>query len=280
MRQKAAARSIRDFELDFYKMDYNQRVWEGGQNVRDGFAEHEGWRHHEVLYGLYDRILRDHPNVVLENCASGGARNDLGLMGRMHYACESDYSTFPNSIRAINALTLFLPPEALCYYHNHMAYAHQTADLDTHLRVTLFATPIFVGFGAQNADRSTPYFAKTRRYIELAKGFCRPIMANRPEVYHHTPDIGLLTPAEWCVLEYASPDGSVAFAGIFRLSGSGPSEYRFRPRGIDASRDYDLTLDNSGVTARVSGWELATRGVPVRLEAPLTSELVMMRAAC
>jgi alpha-galactosidase len=200
-------------------------------------------------------------------------------MGRMHYACESDYSTFPLSIRAINTLTLFLPPEALCYYHNHIGYAHQTADLDTHLRVTLFATPIFVGFGAQDADRTTPYYEKTRRYIELAKTFCRPIMANRPEVYHHTPDIGLLDPAEWCVLEYAAPDGSAAFAGVFRLSGAGPSEHVFRPRGLDLAKAYDVTLDNRRATLRISGWELATHGVPVRLEAPLTSELILMRAA-
>ena len=197
-------------------------------------------------------------------------------MSRFHYACESDMSVFPQSIRAINALTLFLPPEAVCYYHNHIPYAHHTADLDTHLRVTLFATPIFVGFGAQNADRSTPCFAKTRRYIDLAKTFCRPIMANHPVVYHHTPDIGTFTQAEWCVIEYASQDKTRAYAGLFRIgSDRGSTEYLFRPRGLDIARDYWVALDNSGQTIRVSGWELANRGLTIRLDATLASELVL-----
>jgi alpha-galactosidase len=156
--------------------------------------------------------------------------------------------------------------------------AHQTADLDTHLRVTLFGVPVFVGFGAQNANRSNAYFAKTRKYIELAKGFCRPILANRAVVYHHTPDIGLMGPAEWCVLEYAAPDRSRAYAGVFRLNGHGPAEYVFRPRGLDPARDYEVTLDNAGQAFRVPGRELVNAGIVVRLSAALTSELILFSA--
>jgi alpha-galactosidase len=214
------------------------------------------------------------PDVTLECCASGGGRNDLGMMSRLHYACESDFSMFPRSIRAINGLTLFLPPEALCYYHNHMALAHQMADLDTHLRVTLFAQPIFVGFGAQNADRTTEYFAKTKRYIELSKGFCRPILAGHPVVYHHTPDIGLYAPAEWCILEYAARDRSRGYAGVFRLT-SGPAEFVLRPRGVNLDSDYKVTLDNTRQTLPVPGAQLAGAGLVIRLDAANTSELVM-----
>jgi alpha-galactosidase len=269
---------IRDFKLDFYKTDYNITTYEGGQSLREGYAEHESWRHFETLYRLYDRVRSECPNVALENCAGGGGRNDLGMLSRFHYCAESDYSSFPRSIRQINGMTLFLPPEAICYYHNHIPMAHQTADLDTHLRVTLFAVPIFVGFGAQNADRSSTYFATTRRYIELARTFCRPIMAHHPVVYHHTPDIGLLKPADWCVLEYAAQDRGRAYAGVFKLSGHGPDEYVFRPRGLDLGRDYDVRLDNLQQTFRMSGCELAHVGLRVSLDAALTSELLLFDA--
>lgn len=200
----------------------------------------------------------------------------MGMLSRFHYACESDMSTFPQSIRTINAMTLFVPPEAICYYHNHIQYAHLTADLDSHLRVTLFATPIFVGFGTQDADRSTTYFAKTRRYIELAKTFCRPIMADHPVVYHHTPSIGTFIPAQWCVLEYASRDKTRAYVGAFRIgSDKGSTEYVLRPCGLDISRDYWVTLDNSGQKVRMSGWDLVNKGLTIRLDATLTSELVL-----
>lgn len=276
--RREVVRVIREHRLDFFKIDYNIRVHEGGQRARDGYVESEGWRHYETVYSTFDEVLRTLPDVALECCASGGGRNDLGMLSRLHYACESDFSMFPRSIRAINGLTLFLPPESLCYYHNHMRFAHQMADLDTHLRVTLFAQPIFVGFGAQNADRTTEYFARTRRYIDLNKGFCRPVLASHPAVYHHTPDIGLYAPADWCVLEYAAHDRSRGYAGVFRLAHE-PGEYVLRPRGIDAASDYTVTLDNSRQVFRVPGAQLAGAGLVIRLDAANTSELVMYQQA-
>jgi alpha-galactosidase len=275
---------IRDFQLDVFKIDYNVRTYEGGQTVRDGFAEHESWRHFETLYRTFDRVRQELPDVALENCAGGGGRNDLGMMGRFHYACESDFAWFPLSIRAINGLSLFLPPEAILYYHNHNPHAHLMADIDTHLRVGLFANVLFVGFGAQDADRTMPYYVKAKRYIELAKSFCYPIIAERPLVYHHTPNIGVSRPAEWCVLEYASCDRTRAYAGVFRLSQNqdheGPVDYHFRPRSLDPSKDYEVTMDNRHVTFHMSGLDLAERGVHVRLDSALTSELLLFSTAC
>jgi alpha-galactosidase len=265
---------VRDFKLDFYKLDYNVNTGEGGQTIRDGYAESEAWRHNEAVHAAYDRVLKECPNVCLENCACGGGRNDLGMLSRFHYHCESDWSVMPYSIRAINGLSLFIPPEAIVYYHNHLQHAHQVADLDTHLRVTLFAVPIYVGFGSQDADRATAYFEKTRRYIGLHKGFCRPVLAGHPVVYHHTPDIGLFKPADWCVLEYATPDRSRGYAGLFKLTG-GRSLYRFHPRGVDSSATYKVTLDNRCQEMRLSGQDLLLHGLPVELDTALTSELVM-----
>jgi alpha-galactosidase len=272
--EDSIVRIIKGFNLDFYKLDYNVKTGEGGQTVRDGYAEAEIWRHCEAVHRAYDRIRKECPDVCLENCAAGGGRNDLGMLSRFHYACQSDWSVLPYSIRCINALSLFIPPESLCYYHNHIQHAHQVGDLDTHLRVTLFAVPIFVGFGSQGTDRATEYFDKVRRYIALHKGFCRPVLAGHPIVHHHTPDIGLLSPAQWCVLEYACPDRSRGYAGVFKLL-NGAGEYRLRLRGVDAGADYTVTLDNSGQTFRVSGHELAHSGLPVALDSALTSELVM-----
>jgi len=142
--------------------------------------------------------------------------------------------------------------------------------------VALFAQPIFVGFGAQEADRSAPCFERTRRYIRLAREFTGPILAARPNVFHHTPDIGLYAPADWCVLEYAARDRSAAYAGVFRL-GSGEGECLFRPRGLDAAATYHVTLDNSNTTLEMPGSELALRGLPVRLDAANTSELIIFK---
>jgi alpha-galactosidase len=285
--EDSVLRIIRDFKLDFYKIDYNVQVGEGGQSLRGGYAESEFYRHYEALYGIYDRVRREHPDVVLEDCAGGGGRLDLGMLSRFHYMTESDWSVHPYAIRAINALSLFIPPECICYYHNHIPHAHQVADLDTHLRVTLFALPIFVGFGAQDADRSTDYFRTTRRYIELNKTFCRKIMADAPVVHHHTPGIGIYGRAERCVLEYAHRDRSRAYAGVFQLGDPGESRrgadgadtaYVFHPRGLDPALVYQVRTDNDGQVFQASGRELARDGVRVLLDRPLTSELLLFDA--
>ena len=138
--------------------------------------------------------------------------------------------------------------------------------------------PIFVGFGAQDADRATEFYSRTRRYIDLHKTFCRAVLANHPLVFHHTPNIGLFSPADWCVLEYAAADRSRGYAGVFKLT-NGEVEYRLRLRGVALDGEYAVTLDNGGQSLRASGKELALTGLPIRLDAALTSELVLYERA-
>jgi Glycosyl hydrolase family 36 C-terminal domain len=55
-------------------------------------------------------------------------------------------------------------------------------------------------------------------------------------------------------------------------------EYHLRPRGLDISKRYKVTWDNSGQTCEVDGFTLVQRGVVVRLEGALTSELLLFEA--
>ncbi|MCL2814897.1 MAG: alpha-galactosidase, partial [Oscillospiraceae bacterium] len=263
-------------KLDFFKTDYNLNPPEGVSTAKDGYTENNAWRHFEILYGVYDEVRRQNPDIAMECCAGGGGRTDLGMMSRFDYCCESDFSQMPLSIRRINAMTLFLPPEAIVYYHNHIMHAHQLADIETHLRVTLFAIPIYVGFGAQNADQNSIYFEKSREYIELAKGFCRPVMEDGALVYHHTPYIGMAAPAPFCVLEYGAKDKSRGYCGVFKLD-SGAGTYNLRLKGIDPGKSYEVTLKNSGAAAVVNGFELANTGINITLESINTSELILYK---
>ena len=264
-------------KLDFFKTDYNMRPAESYAYEKDGYAENKTWRHFEALYGVYEEVRRQNPDIAMESCAGGGGRTDLGMLSRFDYCAESDFSQLPHSIRRINAMTLFMPPEAICYYHNHIQDAHQLAEMETHLRVTLFALPIYVGFGAQNADRNSIYFTKTREYIELAKGFCRPILENGAAVYHHTPYIGMVKPVPFCVLEYGMKDKSRGYCGVFKLDSS-ENNYNLRLKGVDLSKNYEVTFKNSNATVIISGYELANTGINITLESINTSELVLYKS--
>jgi alpha-galactosidase len=70
------------------------------------------WRHYEALYGIFDRLHARKPNLLLENCASGGGRTDLGLLRRFHYTWITDWPVLPRGVKIFNGMTLALPPEA------------------------------------------------------------------------------------------------------------------------------------------------------------------------
>jgi hypothetical protein len=110
--------------------------------------------------------------------------------------------------------------------------------------------------------------------VDLYKNFIRPFM-HTGRVYHHTPEVSGLDPHGWGVLELASEDRTRAICGLFQLSAPTAPEYRLRFRGLDRSRRYRLTFDNSGETTLVDGLTLMDEGITARLEGALTSELLI-----
>ena len=80
--------------------------------------------------------------------------------------------------------------------------------------------------------------------------------------------------------ELVSEDRLRAAVGVFRLAGPGHADYRVRLRGIDRGRSYRLTFDNAGqVAEEIDGISLAAGGLVLRLERPLSSELLLLEAA-
>ena len=115
---------------------------------------------------------------------------------------------------------------------------------------------------------------RAKRWIELYRGFVRPFM-NTGRIYHHTPEVNGFDPHGWGVLELASRDRSRAICGLFQLAAPTRPEYLLRLRGLDASRRYRVTWDNSGQVCEVDGFVLMQQGIVVRLEGALTSELLL-----
>jgi hypothetical protein len=87
-----------------------------------------------------------------------------------------------------------------------------------------------------------------------------------------------LDPHGWGVLELASEDRTRAICGVFQLAAPSQPEYLLKLRGLDVSKRYRMTFDNSGQAAIVDGITLMTQGLTVRLEGALTSELLIFEA--
>ena len=271
-------RIIRKYDLDLFRIDYNTTVEEGGNHVRDGFVENTEWRHVDALYAMFDRLHRQFPHVVFQNCAGGGGRLDLGILSRFQNTELSDWMRAPRSLKIINGMTWILPPEILLRsFGTETGGVPADADLVTQLRTTTMVLPIFRGLSPSHEEFNPLLKAEILRQMELYKQVIRPILKDC-RVYHHTPLTPLLEASPWMVMEYAAPDSRASLGWVYRTSESDADTYWFRPRGLDFSKTYNVTFSNSGRTLTIAGDRLLQAGVPVRLEGDLTSELLILRA--
>lgn len=80
----------------YWKLDFNLDPGLGCNAPGHGHGPGDGLvRHYEGLYRVLDRIRADFPDLVIENCSSGGQRLNLE-MGRhthIHFLSDPDYST-------------------------------------------------------------------------------------------------------------------------------------------------------------------------------------------
>jgi len=269
-------RVIEENQLDFYRLDYNTSIGAGMRTVRDGFVESGYWRYYEALYGMFDRVRTRFPNVILENCASGGARTDLAMVRRFSHTWVTDWQIAPRSFSITNGMTMALPPEHVDRLLFGQ-YGHSAADFDFQSRLLLFVRPT-IGVGHPAGSQWNPLLLeRMKHFLSLYKDFVRPFM-NTGRIYHHTPSVPAPDPQGWGVLELAARDHSRAICGLFQLSAPTEPEYRLRLRGLDRSKRYRVTFDNTGQSSEMDAVTLMHDGLTIRLEGALTSELLTFEA--
>jgi alpha-galactosidase len=270
--EREIARVISEHQLDFFRLDYNVgSLGFGFQNEHDGFLENHYWRYYQALYAIYARLRKQFPAVIFENCASGGARTDIGMVRNFDHTWVTDWQIAPRSFWITNGMTIALPPEHVDRLFDGQN-SHIRAHIDFQARSILFGRPT-VGL----IFPSPLQMERLTHAIHLYKHFVRPFH-RESRIFHHTPtEIDGDHPG-WGVLELDAHDRSRGIAAFFRLAGAGASEYLFRPRGLDVAKTYAVTFDNAGQTASVAGYMLVTQGIVIRLEAALTSELVLFEA--
>lgn len=82
--------------VDCYRQDFNidpLPTWRAADAPdRIGMTE---IKYIEGLYAFWDGLLADHPNLVIDNCASGGRRLDLEMISRSIALWRSDVQCFP-----------------------------------------------------------------------------------------------------------------------------------------------------------------------------------------
>jgi alpha-galactosidase len=272
------ARIIKKYDLDLFRLDYNTTIEEGGNRARDGFLENTLWRHVENLYAMFDRLRKQFPRVVFQNCAGGGGRLDWGIMRRFDNTELSDWLRAPRGLRILNGMTWVLPPEILLRtFGTETEGLESDGDLNAQLRQVMMALPIFRGISPSLEEFNPILRGRIRNAVDQYRNVIRPLMIGC-RVYHHTPLTPMMDASPWMVLEYTTPDQSRGVAALFRTSQLGGSTYRFLPRGLNYSRNYRVIFGNHAQSADLPADRLLQEGIPVWLEAAGTSELLIFES--
>ncbi len=273
-------RLIESHDLDCFRLDYNVGpLAAAGYSVRHGhWLENRYWRQVENLYALYGRLTRKFPDVIFQNCASGGARTDLGFLRFFDHTWVTDHQIAPRSFSITSGMSMAIPPERMDRLIGFGQYCGRTADIDFQSRLALFVHATMGWYHLIGAEPNPAQLHRARHFVRLYKEFVRP-MHGASRIYHHTPCHDGLEPTGWGALELAHKDRSRAMAGIFRLSDPAAVSYTLRWKGLDPGAMYTVRFDNEDTAVQLSGYSLQYDGVTIRLDNPLTSQLLLAEQA-
>lgn len=114
-------RIIKETNLDYIKWDMNRNITEAYSPylAKCGLLQGEFFHRYILgVYQLYEKIIQDHPNVLIEGCAGGGGRFDLGILYYSPQIWVSDNSDAVERLKIQFGTSLAYPISSLS---NHIS---------------------------------------------------------------------------------------------------------------------------------------------------------------
>jgi alpha-galactosidase len=232
--------------IDIYRQDFNMDPlpsWRADDaKDRQGIAE---IRYVTGLLAYWDELLRRPPNMLYDNCASGGRRNDLESMRRGVPFTKSDYALEPVGVQGETyGISMWLPYYAATWMWNDDAYtcrsnmAHVTGAL---------LKPDDKNQGRQFAKRLDEW---------------------RKTVANYWGDFWPLTPYSldnkaWIAWQFDCPEQGHGVVQAFRRAKNLQASAKFKLRGLDPAAVYVLTNLDVAAAVAMTGRELLDQGLPV-----------------
>ena len=114
-------RIIQDTNLDYIKWDMNRNITEAYSPYLAKIGKPQGECFHRYIlgvYSLYEKITQKYPEVMIEGCAAGGGRFDLGILYYSPQIWTSDDSDAVERLKIQFGTTLAYPVHTLS---NHVS---------------------------------------------------------------------------------------------------------------------------------------------------------------
>ncbi|MCG5440027.1 alpha-galactosidase [Micromonospora foliorum] len=258
---------LRRYDIDYLKWDFNRPRTEPGRPGGVGPLDLDG-AHVANLHRIYERLRRDHPGVLIEACAGGGARTDLAMAARADVFWPSD-NTGPLDRLAIQYGFLHAnAPHLLSSWVTDAPGLFDSRPRTLAFRFVLAMAGV-LGIGADIRAWTPAERAEAAGWIARYKEI-RDVVT-----YGEVHLIGGPDQAR-CAVQYTAPDENRVVVLAWhtgRLDGAGllPSRpVRLPLRGLDPAARY------AHGDRHYSGSHLATVGLPVRWSATHDADLIVL----
>jgi alpha-galactosidase len=264
---------IDKYGIDLYRQDFNfdpLPYWQSADAPdRQGMTE---IRYVMGLYAFWDGLLARHPDLIIDNCASGGRRLDLETIGRSIPLWRSDYQCSAQSPDGAQTHTL-----GLSYWlplHGTGVAGGWTRAGDTYnFRSHLSAALSFGGLPAREEATHPEFDWNWQR--RMGNDYLRA----RPYFYgdyypltDSSPD-----PRQWGAMQMNRADLGEGLVLALRRQQSAFVTASFLLRGLNDDAEYELQDADSGAVTRCSGRSLRETGLTITMEHPRQSRLVFYR---
>jgi alpha-galactosidase len=227
-------------------------------NDRQGIAE---IRHITNLLAYWDELKRRHPNMLIDECASGGRRNDLEMMRRAVPLWRSDKTMEPIGQQSMTyGLSMWIP-----YFGTGTAAWGDAAYFVTG------KTPVeSYGFWCSACPSLNLLFDVREKGLDYDK--IRQLTAQWREVmpYYYGDYYPLMTTTRdngvWIAWQFDRPEQSDGIVQVFRRADSAYESVRLKLRGLDPKAKYQITRLDRSEKLEMNGEELMQKGLPVAID--------------
>lgn len=247
---------IRRLDLRWSRWDYNiepMPFWD--------IVDRSGKIQYAYMQGLYrclDVLMKEHPSWMVEQCASGGRRVDLGTIRRGHTFWFSDHTDTASCCRHMQArANRFLPGHLL---NSSVMVPHGHGD--TGYDDTAFLSRMLgkLAFDGDIASWSPVVTGRARHWSEAFKTI-RHLLVE--DFYQLTPDPRGANDLD--VLQFVDSTG--AEAAVFAFAGSQPCAESVSMRGLQADANYRMVRLNDDAAENTVGEQLMGAGLAMELGA-------------
>jgi hypothetical protein len=222
-----------------------------------------------AYYDIYEHTRQEHPGLLFEICNDGGRMVDFGTAAHGDYFSITDTYDPLSNRRAFYDTSYVLPAAMLESYVEKWP----TPRPENFLYMLRSGMMGWITLMLDTSVWTPEQHEAAKQAIALYKNELRPLIRDA-QLYHVStrPD-----GVHWDGVQYWDPARGKGVLFAFRGSTPDESEHHFVLAGLDPTKKYRLHFqDGSSPDGTAAGNELMSKGAVIRLQYPLSSELVFL----